>query len=107
MGKRKNTASTEPEEAGGKGPKRPHAASDEDTDGHQSDASSSTQKSGCVADVELSMEVMQEIASFYETNPMFYDCSHINFKNTKLKEKKVAELAAKIDVTGEFKFNTN
>lgn len=50
---------------------------------------------------EFPIDIMRKIASFYEGNPMFYDVSHESHKDTHLKDTKLLELSAEINVQGE------
>ena len=107
MVKRKQSATSK-----GKGrAKQPHAVipdTDSDNDPAASESSTailpqteSIHKRARTIPEELSLDVMKQIASFYEDHPMFYDVSDINYKSLQLKEQKLAELSAKIGVTSE------
>lgn len=51
-------------------------------------------------EVEFPIETMKKIAAFFEGNPMFYDVSHESHKNNHLKDTKMLELSAEINVPG-------
>ena len=44
---------------------------------------------------------LQRIVEFYEAHPYFYNLRHEKYRNTKLKEAELAELAKEIKWTGE------
>ena len=44
---------------------------------------------------------LQRIVEFYEAHPYFYNRGHDKYRNTKLKEAELAELAKEIKWTGE------
>ena len=44
---------------------------------------------------------LQRIVKFYEAHPYFYNLRHEKYRNTKLKEAELAELAKEIKWTGE------
>jgi hypothetical protein len=53
------------------------------------------------AEDEDESPALQRIVEFYEAHPYFYNLRHEKYRNTKLKEAELAELAKEIKWTGE------
>ena len=72
-----------------------------EADGSSEDEEEDTAKSNFKVP-QLTPEQEQELAEFYEENPLFYDKNRSDFKNTKKKDRLLQEKAEQIKVSGEY-----
>ena len=85
----------------------PPSTDEENNHGAESDASQETATKSQTQnskrrrkEAEFPIETMKKIAAFYEGNPMFYDVSHESYKDSHVKDTKLLELGAEINVPG-------
>ena len=81
----------------------------EATSGHESSTSiipvsQKRQKMASSSQDDISMDQMKKIASFFEGMPMFYDLADEHYKNTQLRDMKLAEFAKEVDLSREYLF---
>jgi len=77
------------------------ADSDRSHASHESAASDSEASTQSASTTDLPFQKMEQIASFYEGHPMFYDLSDENYKNNPAKESALAKFAGEIGLSGE------